>query len=424
VPEVRLAYDRATLALEVPAGAEIIEPRLLPALPDPRGRILQALAGPLASPPLAELARGRRTAGISICDVTRPYPLRTVLPPVLEQLAGLPVTLFVATGSHRACTLEEMEEMLGGEILAAVEVVQHDARRPDRHRRLGSLADSGAPVELEEEFLEQDLRLTLGMVEPHFFAGFSGGPKMVAPGLASLETILDLHSPARVVDPGATWGVLANNPVHYGIRQAAEPAAVHLSVEVTQNRDRQLTGVYAGLPEKAHAAGCAAAREAVMHPVEAPFDVVVTTNGGYPLDQNLYQTVKGISAGAQIVKPGGAILVAAGCSDGFPDHGLYRGTLAAYAGPGEFLDALPRLAPASDLWQVIVQAKIQARARVLLHTAGLSDDEVRAAWLEPAADLQEAFDSLVRQAGPGARVAVLPGGPHVIPFLPASRPGE
>ena len=247
---------------------------------------------------------------------------------------------------------------------------------------------------------------------------------MVAPGLASLETILDRHSPARVVDPGATWGVLVSNPVHDGIRQAAAPAAVHLSVEVTQNRHRELTGVYGGLPEKAHAAGCAAAREAVMHPVEAPFDVVVTTNGGYPLDQNLYQTVKGISAAAQIVKPGGAILVAAGCSDGFPDHGRYRETLAAYAGPGEFLDALPGLAPASDLWQVIVQAKIRARARVLLHTAGLSDDEVRAAWLEPAADLQAAFDSLVREASPGPRIAVLPGGPHVIPFLPDARPGR
>jgi nickel-dependent lactate racemase len=418
VPEVRLSYGRSYLPLEVPEGAEVIEPRLLPGLADPVAVVREALASPLGCPALSDLARGRRTAGISICDVTRPYPLRAVLPPVLEALSGMRVTLFVATGTHRACTPTEMEEMLGGDILAAVDVVQHDARRPDRHRRLGTQPDSGAPVDLEAEFLDQDLRLTLGLVEPHFFAGFSGGPKMVAPGLASLETILDLHSPARMAEARAGWGVTRGNPVHDSIRHAAAFGAVHLSVEVTQNRRREVAGVHAGVPAAAHEAACIAAREAVMRPVEAPFDVVVVTNGGYPLDQNLYQTVKGMSAAAQIVKPGGAILVAAECADGFPGHGSYRDLLAAYAGPAEFLAALPGLGPAPDVWQVMVQARIQARARVLLHTGGLGDDEVREAWLEPVADLYEALRRLLGEAGPGARMAVLPGGPHVIPYLP------
>jgi nickel-dependent lactate racemase len=192
---------------------------------------------------------------------------------------------------------------------------------------------------------------------------------------------------------------------------------VHLSVEVTQNRRREVTGVFAGVPALAHEAACGAARGAVMRPVEAPFDVVVATNGGYPLDQNLYQTVKGMSAAAQIVRPGGAILLAAECSDGFPGHGAYRDLLSAYGGPADFLAALPRLGPAPDVWQVMVQAKIQARARVLLHTGGLSDDEVRGAWLEPVADVDEALRRLLGEAGPAARVAVLPGGPHVIPYL-------
>ncbi len=415
--EVRLSYGRSFLPIDVPPGADVIEPRLLPGLADPEAAVREALGAPLGSPSLAELARGRRTAGISICDVTRPYPLRLVLTPVLETLAGFQVTLFVATGSHRVCTTAEMEEMLGGEILGAVDVVQHDAVLADRHRLLGTQPDSGAPVELEAEFLDQDLRLTLGMVEPHFFAGFSGGPKMVAPGLASLETILDLHSPARVADRRADWGVTTGNPVHDAIRNAAALAAVHLSVEVTQNRHREMTGVHAGVPAVAHRAGCLAVQDAVMHRAATPYDIVVTTNGGYPLDQNLYQTVKGMSAAAQIVKPGGAILVAAECSDGFPGHGGYRALLDAYPGPAEFLAAIPGLAPAFDVWQVLVQAKIQARARVLLHTGGLSDDEVREAWLEPAGDLAAAFERLLREAGPGARVAVLPGGPHVIPYL-------
>jgi lactate racemase len=417
VPTVRLSYGRSHLPLEVPAGTEVIEPRLLPGLADPRAALDAALSDPLSSPGLVDLARGRQTAGISICDVTRPYPLRTVLPPVLERLAGLHVTLFVATGSHRACTPAEMEEMLGREILDAVDVVQHDARRPDRQRRIGEQPDSGAPVEVEAEFLDQDLRITLGMIEPHFFAGFSGGPKMVAPGLCSLETILDLHSPARIADARATWGVLPGNPVHESVRHAAGLAAVHFSVEVTLNRRREITGVHAGLPAAAHAAGCAVARDTVMRAVAAPCDVVVTTNAGYPLDQNLYQSIKGISAASQIVKPGGAILAAAECSDGFPSHGDYRGLLNTYAGPHAFLAAVGGLAPAPDLWQVLVQAKIQARARVLLHTAGLTDDEVREAWLEPVADPGEALGRLLAAAGPGARLAVLPGGPHVVPFL-------
>jgi lactate racemase len=424
VPEVRLSYGRSSLSIRVPPGTDVIEPRLLPGLADPGTALREALGAPLGCPPLAELARGRRTAGISICDVTRPYPLRLVLPPVLEALGGQQVTLFVATGSHRGCTAAEMEEMLGAEILGAVDVVQHDAGRPERHRLLGAQPDSGAPIELEAEYLDQELRLTLGMVEPHFFAGFSGGPKMVAPGLASLDTILDLHSPARIADPRADWGVTAGNPVHDAIREAAALAAVHLSVEVTQNRHREITGVYAGVPAIAHRAGCVAVQDGVMHRADAPYDIVVTTNGGYPLDQNLYQTVKGMSAAAQVVRPGGAILVAAECADGFPGHGAYRATLGAYAGPAEFLAAVPGLAPAPDLWQVLVQAKIQARARVLLHTDGLSDDEVREAWLEPAGGLAEALERLLREAGPGARVAVLPGGPHVVPYLAGGRAEE
>ncbi len=424
VPEVRLSYGRSSLPIQVPPGTDVIEPRLHPGLADPVAAVREALGAPLGCSPLADLARGRRTAGISICDVTRPYPLRLILPSVLEDLAGLQVTLFVATGSHRVCTAAEMEEMLGSEILGAVEVVQHDGRLPDRHRLLGTQPDSGAPVELEADYLDQDLRLSLGMVEPHFFAGFSGGPKMVAPGLASLETILDLHSPARVADPRADWGVLAGNPVHDAIRNAAALAAVHLSVEVTQNRQREVTGVWAGVPAIAHRAACLAVQDGVMHRAEAPYDVVVTTNGGYPLDQNLYQAVKGMSAAAQVVKPGGVILVAAECSDGFPGHGDYRATLGAYAGPAEFLAAVPGLAPAPDLWQVLVQAKIQARARVLLHADGLTDDEVREAWLEPAGEVTEALDRLLQEAGPGARAAVLPGGPHVIPYLAGGHRGE
>ena len=417
MPVVDLAYGRGSLPLEVPDGTEVLEARHLPGLPDEQAAVASALRSPLAGPGLRELARGRRTVGISICDNTRPYPLRTVLPPVLEELAGCEVTLFVATGSHRACTPGELSEMLGEEILAAVAISQHDARQADAHRRVTVIPDSGVPAALDAGFLDRELRLTLGLIEPHFFAGFSGGPKMVAPGLASLETILDLHSTARTGHPRATWGVTEGNPIHEAIRHVAAAGEVHLALDITRNSDRQITGVFAGPPPVSHPRGYAAVREAAMCPVPAPCDVVVATNGGYPLDQNLYQTVKGMSAAAQIVKPGGAILVVSECSDGFPAHGRYRELLAAFAGPRDFLAVLPGLSPAPDLWQVQVQALVQSKARVLLHTGGLTDDEVRAAWLEPAGDPREALGRLVRDAGPGARVAVLPGGPYLIPYL-------
>ncbi len=414
---VNLAYGRGSIPLEVPDEAEVIEPRSLPGLPDERAAVAAALRAPLAGPGLRELAEDRRTVGISICDNTRPYPLRTVLPPVLDELEGREVTLFVATGSHRACTPAELSEMLGDDILSAVSIAQHDARRADAHRRVTVIPDSGAPAALEAAFLDQDLRITLGLTEPHFFAGFSGGPKMVAPGLASLETILDLHSTARAAHPMATWGVTVGNPIHDAIRHVAAAAEVHLALDITHNRRRQITGLFAGPPSVSHPQGYAAVRETAMCPVAAPFDVVVTTNGGYPLDQNLYQTVKGMSAAAQIVKPGGAILVASECSDGFPSHGRYRELLAAYPGPPEFLAALPGLGLVPDLWQVQVQAQIQSKARVLLHTRGLSEAEVRAGWLEPAGDVAGTLGRLLREAGPGARLAVLPGGPQIIPYL-------
>jgi nickel-dependent lactate racemase len=417
VATVKLDYGRSSIAVEVPADADVIEPRFVPGLTDEKAAVAAALRSPLAGPSLGDLAQGRRTVGISICDATRPFPLRMVLPTLLDELAGREITLFVATGSHRPCSQAELTEMLGSEGLAGVGIVQHDAGRADRHRRVATLPDTGAPAEVEAEFLAQDLRITLGLIEPHFFAGFSGGPKMVAPGLASLDTILELHSPSRMSHPSATWGITEGNPVHDAIRHVAAAADVHFALEVTINRNRQITGVFSGSPAAVHPLGCASVRRTAMSAATAPYDVVVTTNGGYPLDQNLYQTVKGMSAAAQIVKPGGAILAVSECSDGYPNHGGYLEILKAYPGPRAFLDALPGLASYQDLWQIQVQAQIQARARVLLHARGLTGPEIRDGWLEPAEDIADTLDMLLADAGPGARLAVLPEGPYVIPYL-------
>ena len=275
-----------------------------------------------------------------ICDVTRPFPARRVLPVLLEQLNSTSpsrVTIFVATGTHRLCTDAELLEMVGPEVLQRCEVVQHDAFDRQRHAQLGTVLGTSTPALVERAFLEQDVRITTGFIEPHFFAGFSGGPKMVAPGLAAIETVLDLHSAARVGHPQATWGITHGNPIHDAVRDIAARANVTFNLDVTLNREHAITGVFAGDLFESHAAGCAFARETAMAGVDEPYDVVLTTNSGYPLDQNLYQTVKGISAAAQIVKPGGAVLVASECSDGLPDHGQYRVLLRQSSGPADYL---------------------------------------------------------------------------------------
>ena len=314
---VVLAYGRTGLPVEVPAAADMIEPNYVPGLPDAAAALRAGLREPIGCAPLRDLVPRGASVGVVICDNTRPFPARRVLPVLFEELdhvdPGL-VTIYVATGTHRVCTPAELREMLGDEILGRYRVAQHDAFDRGRHAELGRVPGTDTPALVEAAFLASDVRITTGFIEPHFFAGFSGGPKMVAPGLAAIETVLDLHSAARIGDPRATWGIVEGNPVHDAVRGIAARAGVTFNLDVTLNRDHQVTRVFAGELFASHAAGCAFARETAMRAVAAPYDVVLTTNSGYPLDQNLYQTIKGISAAAKIVKPGGAILAASACT--------------------------------------------------------------------------------------------------------------
>jgi nickel-dependent lactate racemase len=361
------------------------------------------------------------TVGISVCDVTRPFPAQRVLPILLEELDYLDpasITIFIATGTHRPCTDLELRQMLGPELIGRYRIEQHDAFDAGRHRDLGSIPGTGVPARVERAFLEQDVRLTTGFIEPHFFAGFSGGPKMVAPGLAALETVLELHSAARIGHPQATWGITEGNPVHDAVRAIAARAGITFNLDVTLNRDHAITRVFAGELFASHAAGCAFARATAMVRVDAPYDVVVTTNSGYPLDQNLYQSVKGMSAAAQIVKEGGSIVIASECSDGLPDHGGYKQLLRQADGPEAFLARLAQSGVAvHDQWQVQVQALIQRRARVFVKAAGLTAAQLRTAWFEPVDEVGACVRAALSSAGPAAHLAVLPQGPQTIPYV-------
>jgi lactate racemase len=344
-----------------------------------------------------------------------------VLPVLVEELqtwGSGPITLFIATGTHRACTPAELEQMLGADLPRLCRIVQHDAFDAARHRQVGTVLGTRTPALVESAFLDQDVRITTGFIEPHFFAGFSGGPKMVAPGLAALETVLDLHSAARIGDPRATWGVIDGNPVHDAVRAIAASVGVAFNLDVTLNREHAITNVFSGELFASHAAGCAFARETAMAAVPSTYDVVLTTNSGYPLDQNLYQSVKGMSAAAQIVKPGGSIVIASECSDGLPAHGGYKDLLRQAADADAFLAKLdePEFS-VHDQWQVQVQAQIQRKARVFVKADGLSPEQIRGAWFEPITDIAECVRARLAAAGAGATLAVLPQGPQTIPYI-------
>lgn len=418
---VDLAYGKKGLTVDLPDDrTTVIEPTFLPTLADPRGALIAALRNPIDRPPLRRLVKKDQTVAVAVCDITRPMPSSTVLPVVLGELAHVPrdqVTILVATGTHRGNSREELEEMLGSDVVRDYRVVNHDAFDRDSLVDVG-VTSAGVPVLLNRIWTESDVRIGTGFVEPHLFAGFSGGPKMVTPGLAGIDTVMVLHNAEMLGHPKSIWGITEGNPVHEAIREAAGMAPPEFSIDVTINRDRGITTVYAGEVFAVHRAGCQAAKRVAMRPVDRRFDVVVTTNSGYPLDLNLYQSVKGMSAAAQVVSDGGSIICAAECSDGLPDHGEFRQILAMRDTPQELLDMVNEPGfSRHDQWQVQLQAQIQVKARVLLKSGYLTDEQVRSAHLEPVDDVERATADCLAGYGPDAEVCVLPEGPQTIPYV-------
>jgi nickel-dependent lactate racemase len=421
--QVHLAYGRNGLTVNLPdERTTVIEPHYVPGLPDEGEALRRALRQPLDAPPLRQLVRPDHTVAIAVCDITRPMPSARVLPVLLEELAHVPreqIAIIIATGTHRPNTPEELAEMLGAEVARRYQVINHSAFDEATLKSAGATPD-GIPIRLNRRWLESDVRITTGFVEPHFFAGFSGGPKMVAPGMAAFETIFRLHNAPLIGHPNSTWGITEGNPIHDAIRQIARQTGVHFSLDVTINRDHQITKVFAGELFAAHAAACRFAKQTAMRAVAEPFDVVITTNSGYPLDLNLYQAVKGMSAAVRVVRAGGAIICAAECADGLPEHGAYKQILASAGGPAELLAMIQSPGYARhDQWTAQVQAQIQMRARVYLKSSYLSDEQVCGAHLEPISDIEAALPEILREQGSAARICALPQGPQTIPYLEA-----
>jgi lactate racemase len=415
-----LQYGTTGLDVDLPSdNVTVITPRFVAGLPDERAAFQEAVRRPLRSASLRDVVRATDRVAIVIPDITRPLPTDRLLPWVLEEIDHVPlerVVIVNGTGSHRVNTPGELLGTVGADVYRRVRVVNHDAHDPAGLAPVGAGEDGGA-VSVCRAYVEADRRIVLGLVEPHFMAGFSGGYKGVFPALADIGSIMRYHDAQMIGDPNSTWGVLDGNPTQRRIRHDGALLPLDFCINVAVNRSRAITGMFCGGVLAAHAAGCAFSRETVMVACDRPFPVVVTTNSGYPLDQNLYQAVKGMSAAAQIVSDAGFIVAASRCNDGFPSHGNFRSLLLDHGSPRALLDTIT--APGHlvfDQWEAQLLALIQLKARVGLHSE-IPASEVRAAHLEPVGDIAQAVADELRRIGQDAPVAVLPEGPMTIPYI-------
>lgn len=420
--KVTLAYGKSGLILNMPDDwrATVVEPKFVPAVPDPTAALRQALQSPINSPPLAELVKPTDRVGIIFNDITRPTPDHLIIPALLAELEHVPrqnVTLFNALGTHRPNTEAELRGMLGQEVVDACRIVQNNAFDPATQVNLGRTS-RGHDIWLNRELMACQVKIMTGFIEPHFFAGFSGGGKAIMPGMAGERTILGNHDARNIGDPKATWGITWGNPIWEEIREVALKAGPTFLLNVTLNKEKQITGVFAGEMDAAHSAGCAFVKETAMVGVTQPFDIVITTNSGYPLDLNLYQAVKGMSAAAQVVRDGGAIVVAADCWDGIPEHGLYGKLLQAAGSPQELLQTIrsPGFLK-QDQWQAQIQAQIQLKADVYVRSDNLTDQQIYSAMLRPSFSIEDTVRQLLARYGSQARICVLPEGPQTIPYV-------
>ncbi len=411
--DVALPYGTQTRIVTVPDDAVVVRSQPLAALADPHAAFDAAIAHPIGTPALVELVGPKDQVVIVISDGTRPTPNHLLVPWLVKALAHIPreqIEILVGTGSHRAMTREELRALLGDEVVATIAISNHDATDTSSLALLGHTA-TGVPVWVNRRYLQAQVRIVLGFIEPHFFAGYSGGPKGVIPGLAGLPTIQALHSAPLIDHPGSTWMALDENPIHQGICAAVALCPPEFLINVTLNPQHQITGIFAGHYLQAHRAGCAVLASTGSGVEAGGFEVVLTSNAGYPLDQNLYQSVKGMTAAARLVRPGGAIVLVAECRDGLPAHSHYEHLLRAATSPKHLLERLQSSgATLPDQWQVQKQALVQQRAQVYLHSS-LPDPLVEAALLTPAPDLQAIVHRLVTDMAASGRLAVLPEGP-------------
>ncbi len=418
---VLLQYGRKGLPLDVRGlNATVLSPRYTPGLNDEHTAFIEAVRKPRGVPALRDTIQSGETVSVVIPDITRALPSDRLLPWLFDELSHVPrsdISIIVGTGTHRANTKEELCHMVGTHVVETVRTINHDARNRSSMTLVGR-SSFGYDVYFNTAYVRADRRILMGFIEPHFMAGFSGGYKAVFPGITGMEAILKYHGYENIAHPRSTWGLLEGNPTQAHIRAGGSLLPVDFLINVTLNRDQAITAFFCGEVIQAHEAGCSYSKQCAMAHVDVPFPIVVTTNSGYPLDLNLYQSVKGMCAAAAVTARDGLIVTAARCNHGFPDHGAFKHQLFRFDSPAVGRKAIsqPGFAEA-DQWQSQKLFQVLESCRIQLYSE-LEPRAVRRAHLEPVSCVREAIDKELRCMGdPHARIAILPEGPLTIPYL-------
>jgi nickel-dependent lactate racemase len=416
---VRLAFGREGLPIQLSDDFEhtILTVPVVAAIGNPPAAIESALDRPFAGPPVSELARGKKSAAIAVCDITRPVPNPVMLPPLLKRLedAGIPragITILIATGLHRPATEAEIREIVGDKVAERYTVLNHDARNAALHRAVGT-TKSGTTFAIDARFLDADLHITLGLIEPHLMLGFSGGRKLIAPGLASEATIKQLHSPRFMRDERTREGFIDDNPLHAELLEIARGARQDFMLDVVLTRKRGIAAVFAGEPQATHAAGMNWVTEATMQRLDLPVDAVITTSAGYPLDLTFYQCIKGVTAASQIVKEGGRILLFGASNEGAGAK-EFREMLTRFATAQDFLDGTAKAPVTIDQWQLEKLALAVRKAKIFYCVPGVPEEQRKALWGPAFDNAEEALKAFYADLPRGSRVAVIPEGPYVL----------
>src|SRR5262245_24877150 len=420
---ITLDYGKTGLEVNLPdqhlVGPLAIRPA--PPLGDPQAAIASAIDNPIGSRPLGEIARGKKTACILVCDITRPVPNKLILPPLLRTLEAQgmkreDVCILVATGLHRPNEGAELEELVGAEVARNYRCDNHHGKVREEHTFLGT-TPNGVPAWIDSRYVNADVKITTGLIEPHLMAGYSGGRKVICPGIAALETVKIWHGPRFLEHPRADCGIVEGNPVHEENTRIALMAGCDFIVNVCLDGARRVTWAGAGDMIEAWQAGVRFVEQVVKAPVPAPCEVVVTSCAGYPLDTTWYQAVKGLTGVMGIVKDGGTIVLAASLTEGLGSeefqHAIRHSRYVKDAGQR---GPTPETC-GMDEWQLLMLSEVLDRCKVKVVTQGVPPDVLRRCNVEPAANVEQAVADSLAEYGPRARVAVVPKGPYVLPFI-------
>ncbi len=418
---IQLKYGEDGLDLEFPETPNfvgVLYPEDSQALASPKEAVAQALGQPIECPPLKELARDKTDAVIVISDITRPVPNSLLLPLIIQQLeaAGIPsdkITILIATGIHRPNEGAELERLVGKEIASTYHIINHFSKNQEEMQLVGEIGD-GVPALVNKHYLAADLKILTGFIEPHMWAGFSGGRKSILPGISSVKTLEFMHGPEMVAHPQTRYGALEGNPFHEAGLAIMEQAGADFIVNVTLDTSKEITGVFAGHPVKAHLAGVEFLSQHCVHSLTEPLDFVVTTNAGAPLDCNLYQTSKGISGVAGAVREGGVILIASECLEGFGSD-EYRAVFEHASTPQDFIGKLMKkefFLP--DQWCAQETYQVMLKNELWVYTKGIDAETLKRFHFHPVAQINQAITQLLDRFGQNARWAIVPDGPLLI----------